>query len=115
MDVVHFVSVVVVVLHVDLFCASWKATTSWEAVGGGIVIPPLKWDAARVKAFVFESDDLLVAFLLEHDARVTPGEVVLLPEREDGEHERVDREGEDIDDHPAYMLPLSSKDENQSL
>ena len=110
-DVVHFIAGVVVL--VGLFCAA--ASSSWETVGGGIIVPSLEGNAARVEAFVFESDDFLFSFFADDDTRVSPREVVLVPEGVDGEDEGVDGEGEDVDDHPAYVLPLAFDDEDESL
>ena len=58
---------------------------------------------------------MLAFFLAEDDARVAPAEVVLVPEREDRQHERIDGESDDVNNHPANMLPLPLDDEDERL
>ena len=109
--VVHFVSCIVIL--VDLFWAA--ASSPWEAVGRGVIVPALQGDTARIESFVFESYDFLFSFFADNDTGVSPGEVVLVPERVNWEDEGVNGEGENVDDHPAYVLPLPFDDENQGL
>lgn len=86
-----------------------------EVVGQGVVVPALEGDAAGVETFVFDGYDLLFAFLADDDTGVSPGEVVLVPEGVYWEDEGVDRESQEIYDHPSDVLPLSFEDENKSL
>ena len=112
MNVIHFVTRVIRVL-VHLFRAA--ASSPRQTVGGGVIVPTLERNAARIEAFVFESDDFLLSLLANNDTRISPGEVILVPKGIYREDERIDGKGEDVDDHPPYMLPLAFDDENQGL
>jgi hypothetical protein len=46
---------------------------------------------------------------------LTPGEVVHPPEGIDREEEGKGRNGQNVEDHPANHVPLTSEDENQCL
>ena len=91
------------------------AATTRKIVLESIVIPSLKRNRSRVETVISNSNDLLVALLTDDNSRVTPREVILVPERVDGQHKAVDREGDDIDDHPSNVLPLSLDDEDDRL
>ena len=111
LHVVHLV--LVIVSFVSLL--NLDTATTGKVVCESIVVPALKRNAAWVEAFVFDCNNLLLAFLANDNTGVSPREIVLVPERVDWEDERIDRECQDIDDHPSDVLPLSLEDENQSL
>jgi hypothetical protein len=48
------------------------ATTSRQVVVQGVIVPTLQRNAARVEAFIVNSDDLLLALLTDDDTGVTP-------------------------------------------
>ena len=57
----------------------------------------------------------LLSRFSQHNTRLTPGEIVHLPERVQGEEEREGRNGEDIEQHPANHIPLPPHDEHEGL
>jgi hypothetical protein len=76
----------------------------------------LKWDARSVKAFVVcHLDNALLALLPNNDASVSPGKVVLFPEAIKRKAECVDGKCNDVDDHPANVLPLPLNDKDYCL
>ena len=117
MDVVHLHSWVVSVPAIDLLLrhVAYVATTARQIIGKSIVVPSLQWNGSGVEAFVFQCNDLFVAFLSNHDSRVTPAEVILIPEGVDREDKAINGKCDDVDDHPSHVLPLSSNDENDCL
>lgn len=92
-----------------------NAATTREVVGEGIVVPSLERNASRVETLIVDSHDLFSALLSNDNTGVTPREVVLVPERVHWKDERIDGEGEDVDDHPSDMLPLTFEDEDKCL
>ena len=75
----------------------------------------MKGNAAGVETFVLNRDYLLAVLFADDNTRVTPGEVVLVPEGVDGEDKGIDGEGDEVDYHPSNVLPLSFKNEDQGL
>ena len=57
----------------------------------------------------------LLSRLSQHNTRLTPGEIVHLPERVQGEEEREGRNGENVEHHPSDHVPLPPQDENEGL
>lgn len=57
----------------------------------------------------------LLALLADDDTCVTPREVVHLPERVEREVEGEDRDGEEVEDHPADHVPFSAEEEDEHL
>lgn len=110
--VVHFVAGVVLVVAAFFM---GEATAAGQVVGGGVVVPALERDAARVEALVCHGDDFLLSAFADDDARVAPGEVVLVPEGVHWQQEGVHGEGDDVNDHPAHVLPLPFDDEDDGL
>ena len=56
----------------------------------------------------FEGVDDLAAFLSSDNTRITPGEVIHVPESIERKTEREYRHGKDIYNHPAYHFPFAS-------
>src|SRR4051812_6456807 len=85
-----------------------------KAAATHIVIPRLKRNNAGVK-LALVVDDHLLPRLSEHDTRLTPREVVHLPERVEREVEREDGDGKDVEEHPADHVPLAPQNEYKHL
>src|SRR5271169_1404829 len=60
-------------------------------------------------------DDLLATLFANNNTRTSPVEVVHMPKTVDWQRESVNGIGEEIDDHPADMLPSTFENENDSL
>lgn len=113
MHIVHF-HAWITKAGVMLLLAGASSATG-EVVHKGIIIPSLLWDTSRIKPFVFNCNDALIALFANDDTGISPCKVVLVPERIDWKDKAVDRVSKNIDDHPSNMLPLAFDDKNNRL
>jgi hypothetical protein len=65
-----------------------------------------------MKGYLHE-DHFLLSRLLEHDASLTSGEIIHLPERVEREHERKYGDGEDVEEHPTVHVLFAVEDADE--
>ncbi|KAL0769411.1 hypothetical protein CaCOL14_008719 [Colletotrichum acutatum] len=81
----------------------------------GLVLLPLLLGDDRGVELALVGNDNLLARLAGNDTRVTPVEVVHVPEGVQRQGETEDGNGQDVQNHPANHLPLAANDKDDGL